>query len=77
MYRMLITTFVVLLTLGSSSTGATETISNRDQLTVWLIPFDPPFEATWAEDRMPVKKQLDSFYGLNDSLTLSPLRTNF
>ena len=61
MYRILIATLLVQLTAGFSVAYANQTIKVKEQLTVWLIPFDPPFETTWAEDQMPVKKQLDSF----------------
>ena len=61
MYRILITTVFVLLTAGFSSAAANETVKDKDQLTVWLIPFDPPFETIWAEEQMPINKQLDSF----------------
>ena len=61
MYGVLIATFIVFFSWTVSPVEATETVKNKDQLTVWLIPFDPPFETTWAEDQMPIKKQLDSF----------------
>jgi hypothetical protein len=61
MCKLWITTFFVLLMAGFSAANADQTIKDKSQLTVWLIPFDPPFETTWAEDQMPIKKQLDSF----------------
>jgi len=61
MYRILITTLFLLLTAGFSAAYANQTVKDKNQLTVWLIPFDPPFETTWEEELMPVKKQLNSF----------------
>jgi len=61
MRRILIAILFLLLTAAFSTVEANETVKAKAQLTVWLIPFDPPFEATWAEEQMPIKKQLDSF----------------
>jgi len=61
MRRILIAAFFILLTVVFSTGEATETDKGKNQLTVWLIPFDPPFEAVYPEDRVPVKKHLDSF----------------
>ncbi|MCF8129847.1 MAG: hypothetical protein K9N10_15155 [Deltaproteobacteria bacterium] len=57
MRRILIALFVVLLTAAFSPVEATDTKRDRNQLIVWLIPFDPPFETALAEEQMPVKKQ--------------------
>ncbi|MBT3259527.1 MAG: hypothetical protein HN366_24185, partial [Deltaproteobacteria bacterium] len=56
MYRILIAAFFVLLTAVFSTAEATETDKDKAQLTVWLIPFDPPFETTFTEEQLPIKK---------------------
>jgi len=61
MYRILITTFFVLLTAGFSPAEANETVKDTDHLTVWLIPFDPPFEYICPEAKTPFKAHMDLF----------------
>ena len=61
MYRILITAFFVLLVAGFSTARADETVKDKDPLTVWLIPFDPPFEYTCPEEKTPFKAHMDLF----------------
>ncbi len=75
MYRILIATFFVLLATAVSAAEPAEAVKDKSQLTVWLIPFDPPFEAAYPEDRSPAKKQLDSFNRKWAALNITVLNT--
>ena len=61
MYRFLMATVFVLLGAGFPVAEASEAVGDKSQLTVWLIPFDPPFETPFKEEEMPIRKQLEAF----------------
>ncbi len=61
MNRILIAAVFVLLSGNCFMAEADGTKDVRATLTVWLIPFDPPFATTLAEETRPVKEQLDAF----------------
>ena len=61
MYKTLITAFFLLLAAGFSPAEAHESVKDKDHLTVWLVPFDPPFEYTCPEEKTPFKAHMDLF----------------
>ena len=61
MYRIVIEAVFVLLAANCFVAEADGTKNARGRLSVWLIPFDPPFDTDLAEEETPVKKQLDAF----------------
>ncbi|OQY41423.1 MAG: hypothetical protein B6240_15225 [Desulfobacteraceae bacterium 4572_87] len=61
MRKTLIMAFFVLMAAGFSPAEGKESVKDKDHLTVWLVPFDPPFEQTCPQEETPFKAHMDLF----------------
>ena len=75
MWRILIIGLIVLLQAASSAAESGKPAKDKPELTIWIIPFEPPTETIHLEESVSLKDQLSSFNRKHAASNLTVLNT--